>query len=99
MSSKMLKAFAQEVNLDTKQLQNNLASWKKKGKETWNFSATFSDGVRILTKAEQARIYELLGIPIFRQVSADSESLSQADSSFRSAHLKENILLLEHQLL
>lgn len=72
---------------------------EKKGKETWNFSDTFSDGVRILTKAEQERIYELLGIPIFRQVSDDSESLSEADSSFRSAHLKEKILLLEHQLL
>ena len=99
MSSKMIKEFAQEVNLDKKQLQNKLAYWKKKGKETWNFSDTFSDGVRILTKAEQERIYELLGIPIFRQVSDDSESLSEADSSFRSAHLKEKILLLEHQLL
>ena len=95
----MIKEFAQEVNLDKKQLQNKLAYWKKKGKETWNFSDTFSDGVRILTKAEQERIYELLGIPIFRQVSDDSESLSEADSSFRSAHLKEKILLLEHQLL
>ena len=72
---------------------------EKKGKETWNFSDTFSDGVRILTKAEQESIYELLGIPIFRQVSDDSESLSEADSSFRSAHIKEKILLLEHQLL
>ena len=99
MSSKTIKEFAQEVNLDKKQLQNKLAYWKKKGKETWNFSDTFSDGVRILTKAEQERIYELLGIPFFRQVSDDSESLSEADSSFRSSHLKEKILLLEHQLL
>ena len=95
----MIKGFAQEVNINKKQLQNKTAYWKKKGKEHWNFSDTFSDGVRILTKAEQERIYGLLGIPIFRQVSDDSESLSEADSSFRSAHLKEKILLLAHQLL
>ena len=64
MSSKMIKEFAQEVNLDKKQLQNKIAYWKKKGKETWNFSDTFSDGVIILTKAEQERIYEIIRIPI-----------------------------------
>ena len=95
----MIKEFAQEVQRDKKQLQNKLAYWKKKGKEAWNFSDTFSDGVIILTKAEQERIYELLGIPIFRQVSDYSESLSEADSSFRNAYLKEKILLHKHQLL
>ena len=99
MSLKMIKKFDKEVKLDKEQLHNKLAYWKKKGKETCNCSATFSDGVRILTKAEQERIYGLLEIPIFRQVSDDSESLSEADSSFRSAPLKEKILRFEHRLL
>ena len=51
MSSKMIKEFAHEVNLHVKQLQNKLAYWKKKGKDTCNFSDTFSDVVTILTKA------------------------------------------------
>lgn len=99
MSSKTIKEFAQEINLDKKQLQNKLAYWKKKGKSTWNFSDTFSDGIRILTEPEQKRIYELLEIPIFRQFSDDSEPLLEDDSSFEHSLFKEKILLLENQLL
>ena len=46
---KTVKEFADELNMDKKQLQNKLNYWKKKGAETWNFSDTFSDGVRTLT--------------------------------------------------
>ncbi|MGK1340468.1 hypothetical protein ACRE8W_26150, partial [Klebsiella pneumoniae] len=58
---KTVKEFADELNMDKKQLQNKLNYWKKKGAETWNFSDTFSDGVRTLTKPEQERVCELLG--------------------------------------
>lgn len=99
MSPKTIKEFAKEINLDKKQLQNKLAYWKKKGKETWNFSDTFSDGVRTLTEQEQERICELLELPFFRQFSDDSEKFSEDDSSFEKSQLKEKISLLENHLL
>lgn len=91
MTSKTIKDFAQEINLDKKQLQNKLAYWKKKGKETWNFSDTFSDGLRILTNAEQQRIRELLGLPFFRQV---SDTKIQTEDILH----KEKLSLIEQQL-
>ena len=98
MTSKIIKDFAQEINLDKKQLQNKLAYWKKKGKGTWNFSDTFSDGVRILTNAEQQRIRELLGLPFLRQVSDDSEELSDTKIQTENRLHKEKISLIEEQL-
>ena len=68
MSSKMNKEFAQEVNLDKKQLQNKLAYWKKRKKKTWNFPKTFSEDVRILLKEHQKRLKVLLESPILDQV-------------------------------
>ena len=99
MKTIIIKAITEEVNPNKIQLKNKLWYRKKTGEETWKFSETFTDGVSILTKSEQERIYELLRIPIFRQSSEDTESLSKADSSFRTDQLKEKILLLEHQLL
>lgn len=98
MTSKTIKDFAREINLDKKQLQNKLAYWKKKGKETWNFSDTFSDGVRTLTNAEQQRIRELLGLPFLRQVSDDSEELSDAKIQTENILYKEKFSLIEQQL-
>lgn len=98
MTSKTIKDFAQEINLDKKQLQNKLAYWKKKGKETWNFSDTFSDGLRILTNAEQQRIRELLGLPFLRQVSDDSEEFSDTKFQIENRLHKERLSLIEQQL-
>lgn len=98
MTSKTIKDFAQEINLDKKQLQNKLAYWKKKGKETWNFSNTFSDGVRTLTTAEQQRIRELLGLPFLKQVSDDSEELSDTKIQTENILYKEKLSLIEEQL-
>lgn len=98
MTSKTIKEFAQEINLDKKQLQNKLAYWKKKGKETWDFSDTFSDGVRTLTKAEQKRIRELLGLPFLRQVSDDSEAISDTENQTEDTLQKEKFSLIEQQL-
>lgn len=98
MTSKTIKDFAQEINLDKKQLQNKLAYWKKKGKETWNFSDTFSDGIRILTNAEQQRIRELLGLPFLRQVSDDLEGLSDPKIQTENIIHKEKFSLIEQQL-
>lgn len=98
MTSKTIKEFAQEIHLDKKQLQNKLAYWKKKGKGTWNFSDTFSDGVRILTNAEQQRIRELLGLPFLRQVSDDSEAFSDTQIQAKDTLQKEKISLIEQQL-
>ncbi|MBG1277879.1 hypothetical protein [Lactococcus lactis] len=85
---KTIKEFADELNMDKKQLQNKLNYWKKKGAETWNFSDTFSDGVRTLTKPEQERVCELLGIPIFRQSS----------DGFQKPKNDENVELLKEQI-
>lgn len=85
---KTVKEFADELNMDKKQLQNKLNYWKKKGAETWNFSDTFSDGVRTLTKPEQERVCELLGIPIFRQNS----------DAFQNPKNNENIEWLEKKI-
>lgn len=41
MSSKTIKEFAQEVNLDKKQLQNKLAYWKKREKRPGIFQTLF----------------------------------------------------------
>ncbi|WP_341485132.1 hypothetical protein VNN41_11095 (plasmid) [Lactococcus garvieae] len=98
MTSKTIKEFAQEINLDKKQLQNKLAYWKKKGKETWNFSDTFSDGVRTLTNSEQQRIRELLGLPFLRQVSDDSEAISDTKNQTEDTLQKEKFSLIEQQL-
>ncbi|MFD2252754.1 hypothetical protein ACFSJM_00020 [Lactococcus formosensis subsp. bovis] len=98
MTSKTIKDFAQEINLDKKQLQNKLAYWKKKGKETWNFSDTFSDGIRTLTNAEQQRIRELLGLPFLRQVSDDPEELSDTKIQTENILHKEKLSLIERQL-
>lgn len=98
MTSKTIKEFAQEINLDKKQLQNKLAYWKKKGKETWNFSDTFSDGVRTLTNAEQQRIRELLGLPFLRQVSDDLDELSDTKIQTENILHKEKLSLIEQQL-
>lgn len=98
MTSKSIKEFAQEINLDKKQLQNKLAYWKKKGKETWNFSDTFSDGIRTLTNAEQQRIRELLGLPFLRQVSDDSEAISDTKNQTEDTLQKEKLSLIEQQL-
>lgn len=93
MNSKTVKEFAKEVNLDKKQLQNRLAYWKKKGKETWNFSESFSEGVRILTIAEQKRVYELLKIPVFSQFSDEPTHQNRDNLSL------EKIAFLENQIL
>lgn len=98
MTSKTIKDFAQEINLDKKQLQNKLAYWKKKGKETWNFSDTFSDGLRMLTNAEQQRIRELLGLPFLRQVSDTSEELSDTKIQTEDILHKAKLSLIEQQL-
>lgn len=74
--NKSIKEFAEELNMDKKQLQNKLTYWKKKGSDVWDFSDTFSEGVRILTKAEQIRVCELLGVPVFRQ---NSDSFKNPD--------------------
>ncbi len=71
---------------------------KKKGKETWNFSDTFSDGIRILTNAEQQRIRELLGLPFLRQVSDDLEGLSAPKIQTENIIHKEKLSLIEQQL-
>lgn len=89
---KTIKEFADELNMDKKQLQNKLNYWKKKGAETWNFSDTFSDGVRTLTKAEQERVCELLGIPIFRQ---NSDGFQKSENDENVELLKEKIATLE----
>lgn len=89
---KTIKEFADELNMDKKQLQNKLNYWKKKGAETWNFSDTFSDGVRILTKPEQERVCELLGIPIFRQ---SSDGFQKPKNDENVELLKEKIATLE----
>uniref|UniRef100_UPI00359C56E2 hypothetical protein n=1 Tax=Lactococcus garvieae TaxID=1363 RepID=UPI00359C56E2 len=95
MTSKSIQELANELHLEKKQLQNKLNYWKKKGKDTWNFSDTFSDGVRILSVEEQQRVCELLKIPFFRQVSeANSDTQNQVKSEF----WKEKIHLLEQQL-
>ncbi|MDN5470581.1 MAG: hypothetical protein L0G02_09255 [Lactococcus lactis] len=78
--------------MDKKQLQNKLNYWKKKGAETWNFSDTFSDGVRTLTKPEQERVCELLGIPIFRQ---SSDGFQKPKNDENVELLKEKIATLE----
>ena len=62
---KTIKEFAEDIGLDKKQLQNRLAYWRKKGANTWNFSDTFSDGVRYLSEDEQKAVCELLGLPVF----------------------------------
>lgn len=98
MTSKTIKDFAQEINLDKKQLQNKLAYWKKKGKEIWDFSDTFSDGVRILTNAEQQRIRELLGLPFLRQVSDASEEFSDTKFQTENRLHKGKLSLIEQQL-
>ena len=89
---KTIKEFADELNMDKKQLQNKLNYWKKKGAETWNFSDTFSDGVRTLTKPEQERVCELLGIPIFRQ---SSDGFQKPKNDENVELLKEKIATLE----
>lgn len=89
---KTIKEFADELNMDKKQLQNKLNYWKKKGVETWNFSDAFSDGVRTLTKAEQERVCELLGIPIFRQ---NSDGFQKSENDENVELLKEKIATLE----
>lgn len=89
---KTIKEFADELNMDKKQLQNKLNYWKKKGVETWNFSDTFSDGVRTLTKPEQERVCELLGIPIFRQ---SSDGFQKPKNDENVELLKEKIATLE----
>ncbi len=76
----------------------NLPIGKKKGKETWNFSDTFSDGIRILTNAEQQRIRELLGLPFLRQVSDDLEGLSAPKIQTENIIHKEKLSLIEQQL-
>lgn len=89
---KTIKELADELNMDKKQLQNKLNYWKKKGAETWNFSDTFSDGVRTLTKPEQERVCELLGIPIFRQ---SSDGFQKPKNDENVELLKEKIATLE----
>lgn len=89
---KTIKEFADELNMDKKQLQNKLNYWKKKGTETWNFSDTFSDGVRTLTKPEQERVCELLGIPIFRQ---NSDGFQKPKNDEDIKWLEEKIAMLE----
>lgn len=89
---KTIKEFADELNMDKKQLQNKLNYWKKKGAETWSFSDTFSDGVRTLTKPEQERVCELLGIPIFRQ---SSNGFQKPKNDENVELLKEKIATLE----
>lgn len=93
MNSKTVKEFAKEVNLDKKQLQNRLAYWKKKGKGTWNFSESFSEGVRILTIPEQKRVCELLKIPVFSQLSDEPTYQNRDNLSL------EKISFLENQIL
>lgn len=89
---KTIKEFADELNMDKKQLQNKLNYWKKKGAETWNFSDTFSDGVRTLTKPEQERVCELLGIPIFKQ---NSDGFKKPKNDDNIEWLNEKIETLE----
>lgn len=91
---KTIKEFAEEIGLDKKQLQNKLTYWRKKGTDTWNFSDTFSDGVRYLSEDEQKAIYELLGIPVF-----DKNSDTFSDG-FRHQSDTQNskIILLQNQI-
>lgn len=86
MSSKTLKEFSQEINLDKKKLEDKLRYQKKVyGREF----GTISAGIKYLSEEEQIAICKLLNIPII------NKSFGDEFGTIPPPKTEENIAILQ----
>lgn len=88
MSSKTLKEFAQEIQIDKKKLEDKLRYQKKVyGREF----GTISTGIKYLSEEEQIAICQLLNIPII------NKSFGDEFGTIPTPKTEENIAILQER--